>query len=216
MRPSYLFAASGVLVVVLLSMSMLVAGPVVLGKREPTAPSTTTVTKPSIVTMTHTVTTTLTDTTTNTLTTATTKTESFFVTVTKSMVSSSTLLTSTTSASPDPRLVRANGYFLSTPLDMMDWNQSAFSSFVQHLISSNISYLYVNLPNINPDGSDSGYAASYLTPSFHAVTFQRVVPSAPVPEPGTLSMLIALALAGIPVVISRRRLKASTRTLLRG
>ena len=58
-----------------------------------------------------------------------------------------------TAVAADPKLVRANGYFLTTPADMMQWNNSIFSSFVQNLIQSNVTYLYFNLPNVAPDGS---------------------------------------------------------------
>lgn len=100
---------------------------------------------------------------------------------------------------------------------------SSGSTFGLTLYDTNFNPLLTSDPsgvvfavNINPDGSDSGYAAPYLTPSFHAVSFQRLTPSAPVPEPGALSILIALAILGIPVTIIQLRSKASTRTLLNG
>jgi hypothetical protein len=53
----------------------------------------------------------------------------------------------------DPRIVKANSYFLSTPIDMMQWSDSQFSSLVRDLIASNVTYVFFNLPNLNQDGS---------------------------------------------------------------
>jgi hypothetical protein len=54
---------------------------------------------------------------------------------------------------PDPALVKANGYLLSTPVSMLQWNDSMFSSLVQHLIACNVTYLFFNLANMNQNGA---------------------------------------------------------------
>lgn len=53
----------------------------------------------------------------------------------------------------DPRIMKANGYFLTTPIDMMEWSDSQFSYLVEHLIESNVTYLFFNLSNLSPNGS---------------------------------------------------------------
>lgn len=68
---------------------------------------------------------------------------------------STSTTTTTTSLLPaiDPRLIKANAYFLTTPYDMMAWNNSYFTQFVNYLVKANITYLYFNLPNLNPNAS---------------------------------------------------------------
>jgi hypothetical protein len=102
------------------------------------------------ITSNSTLTTTAHSTTTMTLTqTATTQTT---VTVVKNSTSTTTTTTSLLPAI-DPRLIKANAYFLTTPYDMMSWNNSYFTQFVNYLVKANITYLYFNLPNINPNAS---------------------------------------------------------------
>ncbi|MHB8567250.1 MAG: glycoside hydrolase family 18 protein [Nitrososphaerales archaeon] len=141
MRSSTRIAISAIVVILILIVLMIVSNPVEFEKKS----SSTTVSRLTVndtITVPTTITTTLTSTSVSVTTLIVTKN----YTATK---------TSTTILLPaiDPQLVKANAYFLTTPADMMDWNQSSFSSFVQHLINANVTYLYFNLPNINADAS---------------------------------------------------------------
>jgi hypothetical protein len=56
---------------------------------------------------------------------------------------------------PDPQIIKANGYLLSTPSAMLEWNDSQFSTLVQNLIACNVTYLFFNLANMNQSGTIS-------------------------------------------------------------
>src|SRR5579875_1411696 len=82
----------------------------------------------------------------------TTRLSTSVTTITKNYTTT-TLSTTTLLPAAIPQLVKSNAYFLTTPVDMMAWNQSYFDSFTQHLIKANVTYLYFNLPNLNQDAS---------------------------------------------------------------
>lgn len=71
--------------------------------------------------------------------------------------STSSRLSSTTSEivapKPNPELTRGNGYYLSTPIDMVQWDDASFSTLVKNLVQANVTYLYFNVPNLNNDSS---------------------------------------------------------------
>jgi hypothetical protein len=53
----------------------------------------------------------------------------------------------------DPRLIKANGYLLASTYIMMQWSDSKISSLVESLIAANVTYIFLNLANMNQDGS---------------------------------------------------------------
>ncbi|MGI0090513.1 MAG: hypothetical protein ACREBS_02280 [Nitrososphaerales archaeon] len=133
------------IVVLTLILSMLmVASSGAMGKIDSSL--TFTLTTPSIITTTTTLSTTITSqiTTILTATATTTLTKSFTTTNTTTVYAADP---------PAPHRVKSNGYFLATPIDIMAWNQSAFSSLVHHLSTANVTYLYFNLPNLDQDAS---------------------------------------------------------------
>jgi hypothetical protein len=73
--------------------------------------------------------------------------------LTTSWTTSSTVTTTLEAPRPDPRIVKANGYLLASTNIMMQWTDSKISSLVKNLIAANVTYVYLNLANMNQNGS---------------------------------------------------------------